>query len=153
VTKEQQTNGYEDSDFRQILDEIEGFEGEKLSIRMTAASECGKIAKRIKNAKATAKALGIPLSILNASLKSRKLERQLQAIAEDIPEDLAEVWVDAAGQFSMFKPEEADEADDTPEEAPAVTKAARKTAKAAAANAAREQEEGADELNKLAAVH
>lgn len=148
MSKEQQTNGFEDSDFRQILDEIEAFEADKVTIRAEAAGKCGGIAKRIKNAKATAKALGIPLSILNASLKSRKLERQLQAIAEDIPEDLAEVWVDAAGQFSMFKPE-ADEADDTPEVAPAATKAAKKAAKAVAANAAAEQEEGGKVLDEL----
>lgn len=149
MTKEQQTNGYDDGDFRQQLDAIEALEEEKLSIRMTAASECSKVAKRIKNEKATAKALGIPLAILNTSLKSRKLERQLQALAEDIPEDLAEVWIDAAGQFSMFAPTEGQKPDD----APVATKAARKAARQAAANAEREQAEGAEVLDGLAAVH
>src|SRR4051812_39194854 len=99
---EYQKNGYEDEDFRNILVEIEGLEEEKVSIRARAAGECGGLAKKVKNAKATAKALGIPLTILTASLRSRRLERQLQAIADGIDEDMIEVWEDAAGQFSMF---------------------------------------------------
>lgn len=150
MTKTQyQTNGYSDDDFRQVLQEIEEFEEQKLSIRAKAAGECGGIAKRIKNAKATAKALGIPLLVLGASLKARKLERQLQAIADDIPEDLAEVWLDAAGQFSMFAPE----ADEPQDEAPAAKKAARRAKKAAEANQEAEQAEGAEVLDTLAAVH
>jgi hypothetical protein len=140
-----ETNGYEDDDFRKILAEIEGYEDDKASIRDKAAGECGGLAKKIKNAKATAKALGIPLSVLGASLKSRKLERQLQAIADDIPEDLIEVWEDAAGQFSMFAPK----ADEQQEEAPVAKKAARRAKTAAQANQEAEQEEGSRVLDEL----
>ena len=148
---EYQTNGYEDSDFRTILAEIEGFEDEKVSIRAEAAGKCGGLAKKIKNAKSTAKALGIPLSVLGASLKARKLERQLQALADDIPEDLIEVWEDAAGQFSMFKLADGEQ-DDEPD-APVAKKAARKAKTKAQANADAEQVEGAAVLDGLAAVH
>lgn len=150
---EYQTNGYEDSDFRNILDEIEGYEAEKVTIRAEAAGKCGGLAKKIKNAKATAKALGIPLAVLGASLKARKLERQLQTLADDIPEDLIEVWEDASHQFSFFAPVDGE----AEEEAPVATKAARRAKTAAEANAEREQEEGAEVLNNLAgqteAVH
>lgn len=144
---EYQTNGYEDDDFRKVLVEIEGYEDEKVSIRAKAAGECGGLAKKIKNTKATAKALGIPLSVLGASLKARKLERQLQALADNIPEDLIEVWEDAAGQFSMFKLDDG-EKDEEPE-APPAKKAARKAKSKAQANQEREQEDGAKVLDEL----
>ena len=140
-------NSYADDDFRNVLAEIEGFEDEKVSIRAEAAGKCGGLAKKIKNAKATAKALGIPLAVLGASLKSRKLERQLQKIADDIPEDLAEVWTDASGQFSMFAPA-ADENRDEPD-APAAKKAAKRAKTAAQANQEREQEDGKKVLDGL----
>lgn len=149
--KDYQTNGYADEDFRNVLDEIEGYVDEQASIRAKAAGECGGIAKKIKNAKATAKALGIPLAVLGASLKARKLERQLQAIADDIPEDLIEVWVDAAGQFAWLPPDE-----EEPKASPA-KKAAKRVKTKADENSDREQEEGAEVLNGLAgqteAVH
>jgi hypothetical protein len=146
-----QTNGYEDDDFRKILIEIEEFEDQKVSIRAEAAGKCGGIAKKIKNAKATAKALGIPLSVLGASIKARKLERQLQKLADDIPEDLIEVWEDAAGQFSMFRPADGENNDEP--DAPIAKKAARKAKTKAQANAEAEQAEGAEVLDGLAAVH
>lgn len=149
--KDCQTNGYADEDFRNVLDEIEGYVDEQASIRAEAAGRCGGLAKKIKNAKATAKALGIPLAVLGASLKARKLERQLQAIADDIPEDLIEVWVDAAGQFAWLPPDE-----DEPKASPA-KKAAKRAKSAADANAEQEQIDGAAVIDGLAgqteAVH
>lgn len=147
---EQKRNGYEDSDFRDILVEIEGYQDEQAEERASAAGKCSALAKRIKNAKDTAKKLGIPLAVLNASLKARKLERQLQDIAAGIPDDLAEVWVDASGQFSMFAPEDGA----APEES-AATVAARQRAEEARAHHEAEQAEGAAVLDELAgeAVH
>jgi hypothetical protein len=142
---EQQRNGYEDSDFSDIIAEIEGLEDEKKSIMSEAMGRCSGIAKKIANAKKTATSLKIPKAVLLAVMKQRKLERQLQALADDVPEDLAEVYLDASGQFSFLKPD--DGAED--ESAPAATKAAKKSAARAKANQAAEQEEGAKVLDEL----
>lgn len=142
---EQKKNGFEDSDFRDILNEIEGYVDQQVSIRAKAAGECGGLAKKIKNAKATAKALGIPLSVLGASLKTRKLERQMKKIADEIPEDLVEVWLDAAGQFSFFAPA----VGDAEEAAPASAAASQRVDEAKAHHEA-EQAEGAAVLDELA---
>lgn len=143
---EQRKNSYEDSDLRQILGEIEDFEAEKVSIRATAAGECGGIAKQIGNAKGRAKELGIPAAILNGLLKTRNLERQIAAVADGVPEDHAEMWVDAVGQFSFLAP-------DTDEEQPkaetGATKAAKRRQKQAKANQEAEQAEGASVLDDL----
>lgn len=143
---EQRKNGYEDSDFRDIINEIEGFKAEQAEIRASAAGKCSALAKRIKNSKATAKALGIPLAIVNASLKARDLERQLQDVADSIPDDLAEVWVDASGQFSMFAPADGEDASENS----AATAAAKRRADAARAHHEAEQAEGAAVLDDLA---
>jgi hypothetical protein len=147
---EYRKNGFEDEDFLKQLLAIEELEAEQRSIRAKAASECGKLAKRIKNEKATAKALGIPPSILSASLKTRKLERQIEAVAADIDEDLIEVWEDAAGQFSMFAPGP-DEEQGRPE--PTAQKAARKASAAKRKQHETEQEEGAAALEEIGSVH
>lgn len=142
--KEPLRNGFEDDDFRQILEEIEEYEDEKVSIRAAAAGECGGLAKKIKNAKSTAKALGIPLSILNGVLKTRRLERQIDAVAKGIPEDQAELFADASGQFSFLKPVDGETI---------VAAAARGAKSAAEDNAAAEQAEGEKVLDDLTAVH
>lgn len=146
---EQQRNSYADEDFRQIIAEIESHEDDKVSARAEAAGKCSQIAKRIKNTKATAKSLGIPKSILEAVLKTRKLERKLQEAADEIPEDMVELWEEASGQFSIFAPV-ADEADEVAEpEATPASKAAKRRKKAAAENQEREQAEGAEILADL----
>lgn len=142
---EQQRNGYEDSDFREIIAEIEGYEDEKATIMAEAAGRCSGLAKKIANAKKTATKLKIPKAVLVAVLKQRKLERKLQELAEDVPDDLAEVYVDAAGQFSFLKPD-----DDEPEDDIPARRAAKKAAKKASERHDAEQAEGAAVLDELA---
>jgi hypothetical protein len=103
---EQKKNSYHDEDMTKVLEEIEGFEDEKVSVRAEAAGKCSQITKRIANAKKVAKSLGIPTRSLNALLKVRKLERQIEAATEDVPEDEVELFEEMSGQFSWFKPEE-----------------------------------------------
>lgn len=148
---EQQRNGYEDSDFREIIAEIEGLEDEKTSIMAEAAGRCSGIAKKIANAKKTATKLKIPKAVLMAILKQRKLERKLQELADDVPDDLTEVYLDASGQFSFLAPDDGEEPD---EDIPA-KRAAKKASKKAAARSEAEQAEGAAVLDELAgeAVH
>jgi len=100
----QRQNSYDDDDMRQLLEEIEELEEGKVSIRMTAAADCGAISKKIKVAKGRAKDLGIPSAVLNGLLKTRRLERQIASIADDLPDDLAEMWEDANGQFAWLQP-------------------------------------------------
>lgn len=142
---EQQRNGYEDDDMRQLLEEIEELEEGKVSIRMTAAADCSSISKKIKVAKGRAKDLGIPLAILNGLLKTRRLERLIADIAGDVPDDLTEMWEDAAGQFSFLAPEGDDE---EPVETVAEV-AAKRRAKKAKADQEAEQEAGAKVLEEL----
>jgi len=141
---EQQRNGYEDDDMRQLLEEIEELEEGKVSIRMTAAADCGSISKKIKVAKGRAKGLGIPLVILNKLLKTRRLERQIAGVADDVPDDLTELWVEASGQFSFLAPDEDEEPAETVAEV-----AAKRRAKKAKADQEAEQAEGAKVLDEL----
>lgn len=143
---EQRKNSFDDSDMTQILEEIEGLVQEQVLIRAEAAGRCGGISKKIGNAKGRAKELGIPLTILGGLLKTRKLERQIAAVADGIPDDFAEVWEDAAGQFSMFKPEDED---DEPAQENAAQAAARKRKATADKNEAEEQVAGAAVLDQL----
>lgn len=149
MTKQQQTNGYDDEDFKNILDEIEGYEAEKRSVASAAAGKSSALSKKIAVARKTATKLNIPSSILSGVLKQRKLEKQLQDIADGIPEDLAEVYEDAAGQFSFLAPTEEDE----PKKAKPAEIAAKRAKKAAQANQEREQEEGTRVLDELGAKH
>lgn len=145
---EQRKNGFEDSDCLQQIDAIEALEAEKLSIMAEAAGRCSGIAKRIQNEIKTAKALGIPTKSFKAMLKVRKLERKLEEVAADVPEDEIELFADMTGQFSWLAPEPGDK-----KPAPAATRAAKKASAKAKANQEREQEEGAAVLDGLAAVH
>lgn len=137
---EQKKNGYEDSDFQQILDEIEGLEAEKVSIRADAAGKCSQITKRIENAKKTGKNLGIPTQTLTTVLKTRRLERQIKDLADGVPDDEVELYLDAIGQFSFLKPEKGQTASQA---------AASAASTKAAAHQQAEQEEGAKVLDGL----
>lgn len=142
-------NSYEDSDFRDVIAEIEGMDDDIKSIMATAMGKAAGIRKKIKATKKRAKDdLAIPTAILNASLKTRALERKIQDIANDVPDELTEMWVDAAGQFSWLAPIE-----DEPAEEPAPTRAAKRRKKAAEANEAAEQATGAEVLKELATVN
>ncbi|WP_240233589.1 hypothetical protein [Devosia lacusdianchii] len=105
---EQRRNSYEDSDFAQVLAEIEEMDEEIATIQATAAGKIGGVktrkANRIKIAK---QELGIPTDVLKTVLKQRGLERQIAKLTAGVPDDLVEVYVDAAGQFSFLKPDEA----------------------------------------------
>lgn len=145
---EQKKNGYDDSDFQQVLDEIEELEAEKVTIRAKAAGDCSSIAKKIENAKKTAKNLGIPTKTLSTVLKTRRLERQIQELADGVPEDEVELYLDAIGQFSWLKPEEGDGPVFTAAEV-----AAKKRADAVAEVTEKEQAEGEEALKDLTSVH
>ena len=143
---EQKRNGYEDDDMRQLLTEIEDLEQEKVTIRMEAAGKSSGVSKKIKAAKGRARSLGIPLAILDGLLKTRRLERQIKAAAETIPDDLAELWEEASGQFSFLAPagEEPLEPGDTAAQA-----AARQHAEEAKQRQEAELEEGDAVLKDL----
>ncbi|KQU96467.1 hypothetical protein [Devosia sp. Root105] len=143
---EQKKNSFEDDDMRQLIGEIETLESEKVSIRAKTAGECGGISKKIGNAKGRAKELGIPLAILNGLLKTRKLERQIAAAGQGIPDDLAELWEEASGQFSFLAPDE--EEPEEPGET-AAQRAARQRRAEADAHHEAEQAEGEAALKDL----
>lgn len=104
---EQKRNSYADEDFAQVIAEIEEMDEEISSIQATAAGKIGGVKTRKSNRIKIAKQeLGIPSDVLKAVLKQRDLERKLQKLAGGVPDDLIEVFEDAAGQFSLFKAEE-----------------------------------------------
>ena len=146
---EYRRNGYADEDFAQVISEMEEMEEEAEHLMSTARGKVQNIRKRQKNRIEIAKKqLGIPDDVLKAVLKQRKLERKLEALAGEIADDLIEVYEDAAGQFSLFKAEEGQEA------VPAAQAAARKAAEAAHVQEEAEQAEGARVLDELAgSVH
>lgn len=145
---EQRKNSFEQADLQQIIDEIEEQEADIASIMGEAMGRVGGVRKTIVNLKTRAREdLKIPGAILSAALKTRKLERQLQKVADSVPDDLAEVWEESSGQFSMFAPANDDEpATEAPSPA---QRAARKRKAEADANQQQEQREGAEVLETL----
>lgn len=108
MTSKPKSNSYEDSDFEQVIAEIEEADDEIETISATARGKISAVKTRQKNRIKIAKAeLGIPTDILKAVLKQRKLERQLSKISAGIPDDMVELYADAAGQFTFLKPDEA----------------------------------------------
>ena len=102
-----QSNSYADEDFAQVIAEIEEMDEEIASIQATAAGKIGGVKTRKSNRIKIAKQeLGIPSDVLTTVLKQRVLERKMQKLAGGVPDDLIEVYEDAAGQFSLFKPDE-----------------------------------------------
>lgn len=100
------SNTYDDDDFRQVVAEIEEMDAEVETIMATARGKVSAIRTRQKNRKKIAKAeLKIPTQVLNAVLKQRGLERQLKKLTENVPDDMVELYEEASGQFSLFKPE------------------------------------------------
>jgi hypothetical protein len=148
VTKEHRANGFEDEDLKTVLAELDKMDEEAKEVMASALGKVSAIRKRQKNRiKIADKELKIPPAIIRTLRKQRKLERQLQDLADDVPEDLIELYADAAGQFSFLAPD-AEEGDGTEVVTPA-QRAARKAAKAAADNAQAEQQEGAEALEEL----
>lgn len=149
MAKEAKANGYEDDDFKQVLAELDEMDEEAEKVMASARGKVSAIRKRQKNRiKIADKELQIPPALLRAVRKQRRLERQLQDLADDIPEDLIELYADAAGQFSFLAPEDGDEA----EVVTPARRAANKAVKAAAENHEAEQAEGAEVLDGLAAA-
>lgn len=141
---EQRRNSYEDSDFAQIIAEIEEMDDEIASIQATAAGKIGGVKTRKSNRIKIAKQeLGIPSDVLKAVLAQRGLERKLQKLAGGVPDDLIEVYEDASGQFSLFKVEEGQPAK------PAAQAAAEQRAADIQAVTDQEQAEGAAALDSL----
>jgi hypothetical protein len=143
---EQRKNGYEDADFKKVLAELDEMDAEAASVMASAKGKVSAIRKRQKNRiKIADKELNIPPTILRTIRAQRKLEAKLQELADDVPEDLAEVYEDAAGQFSFFAPADGEE----PAEGPAQA-AARKRSADAAAYQEQEQKDGEAALKELA---
>lgn len=141
---EQRRNSYEDSDFQKVLEEIEEMDAEIATIQATAAGKIGGVKTRKSNRIKIAKQeLGIPSAVLTNVLKQRVLERQMQKLAAGVPDDLIEVFEDASGQFSLFKPAQGEKA------VPAAQAAAQQRAKDIQAVTDREQAEGAEALDSL----
>ena len=144
--KEPRINGFEDEDFRTVLAELDVLDAEAEQIMASAKGKVSAIRKRQKNRiKIADKELSIPPDLLRTIRAQRRLEHKLQALADDIPKDMIELYEDSSGQFSIFAPEDGEEVVD----APAATKAARKAKTAAQANAEAEQEEGDKVLDEL----
>jgi hypothetical protein len=149
MTTEQKRNGFEDDDLRDVIAEMEAMDDEAAEIMASAMGKVAGIRKKQKALKKRAKDdLSIPSRLLTTLLKQRKLERKLQELADDVPEDEIELYADAAGQFSFLAPEGDEPATVTPAQ-----RAARKAAEAAKAHHEAEQAEGEAVLNELAAVH
>ena len=107
MTSKPKSNSYEDSDFEQVIAEIEEADDEIETISATARGKISAVKTRQKNRIKIAKQeLGIPTDVLKAVLKQRRLERQLAKISAGIPDDEVELYADAAGQFSFLKPTE-----------------------------------------------
>lgn len=142
---EQRRNSYEDSDFAQVIAEIEEMDEEIASIQATAAGKIGGVKTRKSNRIKIAKQeLGIPSDVLKAVLAQRGLERKLQKLAGGVPDDLIEVYEDASGQFSLFKA-----ADNAPAK-PAAQAAAEQRAAEVQKVTDEEQAAGAAALSELA---
>jgi hypothetical protein len=138
-------NGYDDDDMRQVIQEIEDADDEAETIMASARGKVSGIRTRQKNRIKIAKQeLQIPSDVLRAVLNQRKLERKLKMLAESISEDMAEVYVDASGQFSLFRPDEGEPAK------PAAQAAAEERQADVAAREAAEQAEGEKALSELA---
>lgn len=142
---EQKRNGFEDSDLRDVIAEFETMDDEATEITAAAMGKVAGIRKRQKALKKRAKDdLSIPTRLLTTLLKQRKLERKLQDLANDIPEDEVELYLDASNQFSFLAPIAGEKETVTP-----AARAAQRAAEAAKASAAAEQEEGERVLSEL----
>lgn len=142
---EQRKNSYNYEDFAQVIAEIEEMDEEIASIQATAAGKVGGVKTRKSNRIKIAKQqLGIPTDVLKAVLKQRDLERKIKTLTTGVPDDLIEVYADAAGQFSFLKPDEEHPQDN------AAQVAARQRQAEVQKVTEKEQAEGAAALDELA---
>ncbi len=147
-----QSNSYDDDDMKALLDVLDEKDAEALEIMASAMGKVAGIRKwqkaEIKRAKDD---LGIPTGVLKPLRKMRALEKQMRKVADEVAEDLVEVFEDAVGQFSFLAPADAETAE--PENDAARAAAQRKAEVAEVTE--REQAEGEAVLDELAgeAVH
>jgi len=145
MTSPQRKNSFEDADFELVISEIEEMDEEIETISATARGKISGVKTRQKNRITIAKQeLGIPTDVLKAVLKQRKLERQLAKISAGVPDDMVELYADAAGQFSFLKPD-----DEHPQDNAAQIAARQRQAEIDEV-AEQEQKEGAEALDELA---
>ncbi len=146
--KKPQANGYDDDDFRTVLAELDEMDEEAEEILASARGKVSAIRKRQQNRiKIADKELNIPPSLVRAVRKQRKLERQIAGIAEDLQDDMVELYADAAGQFTFLKPDEEHPQDN------AAQVAARQRQAEIQKVTDEEAAAGAEALDQLAAVH
>lgn len=139
------TNTWEDADFLAVLKEIEEMREDSAEIMATARGKVMNNKKREKNKIKMAKQeLGIDSSILTTVLKQREIERRLQKLAENVSDDMIDLYEDCAGQFSLFAPDEGQPA------VPAAQAAAAERAAQVQKITDEEQAAGAEALDELA---
>lgn len=144
---EQHKNSFDDDDMRQVLAELDEMDDEAEEIMASARGKVSAIRKRQKNKIKMAKdELGIPTGVLKPLRKIRALERQMQKIADDVSDDLVEIYEDCTGQFSLFAPQ--DGAEQPIGETAAQASARRRKAAAQVADEA-EQADGERVLSEL----
>lgn len=99
-------NSYEDEDFRTVLAELDEMDEEAETIMASARGKVSAIRKRQSNRiKIADKELMIPPALIRAVRSQRKLEKKIAGIVETLPDDMVELYVDAAGQFSFIEPD------------------------------------------------
>lgn len=139
---EQRKNSYDEDDLAAVVEQIEGHEATIRTIMAKAMNEAAQYRRKIGDIKKEAKDhLGIPPKPLNALLKTRKHERKILDVADDVPDDFVEIFEDMVGQLSFLAPEKDGQS-------PAQV-AAQKRRTAAEENEAREQEEGSELIDGL----
>lgn len=138
----QRKNSYEEDDLAAVVSQIEEREAAIKSIMAKAMNDAKQERKKIADLKKEAKdSLGIPLGPLGALLKTRKLEREIAAIAEGVADDLVEVFEDMTGQLSFLAPTDGAK---SPSQV-----AAKRRSTAAEENEAREQQEGGELIDAM----
>lgn len=85
-------NGFDPKTVQEIVEEIEEAFDRIESERGKYMAKCKSIREDIDLVKERAKALGIPKKELNAVLKTRAMQRKLEAIREALEEDNQELY-------------------------------------------------------------
>ena len=141
---DRKSNTWDDDDFSSVLANFEDLDAQAEKIMAAARGEVSGIrAKQKALKKEAADDLGIPRKVLNATIKTRRLERELEKIAKGVDEEFAELFEDAMGQFSFLKPTEKEQGKS------GAQIAAARAAKAAKENEEAEQAEGEQVLDEL----
>lgn len=145
-----QSNSYDDDDMKALLDVLDEKDAEAREIMASAMGKVAGIRKWQKAEILRAKAeLGIPPGVLKPLRKMRELERKMRKVADEVAEDLVEVFEDAVGQFSFLAPVEGV----TAEPDNAAARAAAQRAEVVAEVTEKEQAEGEEALADLTSVH